>query len=119
MITPGFTFHSPTPEYDTKHLFIVISIIDNNTKALCVNVTSMKDRDMSCILKVGEHESIKHDSLINYGDVITPEIDKLEQAISKGMMQADKPVSNNLLARIINGAKVSTAFQQGFLKHLP
>ena len=119
MITPGFTFHSPTPEYKTKHLFIVISIIDNNTKALCVNVTTKKDRDMSCILKVGDHESIKHDSVINYGDVIKPEIDKLKQAISTGLMQADKPVSNNLLTKVINGAKVSNAFPQGLLKHLP
>ncbi|MGR3174046.1 MAG: hypothetical protein ACUZ8N_05550 [Candidatus Scalindua sp.] len=119
IITPGFTFLSPTPEYNTKHLFIVISIINDNTKALCVNVTTKKDRDMSCILKAGDHEFIKHDSVINYGDAIIPKIDKLIEAINKGLMEPNEPIDDDLLSEIINGAKISNAFPQGFLKHLP
>lgn len=119
MITPGFTFLSPTPEYNTKHLFIVISIIDNNTKALCVNVTTKKDRDMSCILKAGDHEFIKHDSVVNYGDVIIPEIDKLIEAVNKGLIEPNKPIDDNLLNRILKGAVNSNAFPQGYLKYIP
>lgn len=119
MITPGFTFLSPTPEYNTKHLFIIISIIDNNKKALCVNVTTKKDRDMSCILKAGDHEFIKHDSVVNYGDAIIPEIDKLIEAINKGLIEPNKPIDDNLLNRILKGALNSNAFPKGYLKYIP
>ncbi len=119
MVTPGFTFLSPTPEYNTKHLFIVIAIIDDNKKALCVNVTTKKDRDMSCILKAGDHEFIKHDSVVNYGDVIKPEIDKLIEAINKRLIEPNKPITNDLFIRILKGARNSKAFRQGHLKYLP
>ena len=43
-IAPGFAFLSRSLEYETKHLYIVISIIDDNTKALFVNVTTKRQR---------------------------------------------------------------------------
>lgn len=50
MIVAGYTFLSPTPPYDTKHLYIVIAIIDN-AEALFVNVTTKKEnKDDTCIL---------------------------------------------------------------------
>lgn len=119
IITPGFTFLMRSPEYETKHLYIVIAVVGNNTKALCVNVTTKKDRDMSCVLKAGDHEFVKHDSVINYGDTLAPEINNLKEAINKELIEPNKPIDDDLLNRIINGAKVSNAFPQGYLKYLP
>ena len=119
IIAPGFTFLMRSPEYETKHLYIVISVIGNNTKALCVNVTTKKERDASCVLKVGDHEFIKHDSVINYGDALIPDINNLKEAINKGLIEASKPVDDNVLSRVIKGAASSDAFQKGYLKHLP
>lgn len=108
-----------SPEYATKHLYVAISVIDDNTKALCVNVTTKKDRDTSCVLKAGDHEFIKHDSVINYGDVLAPEISNLKEAINKELIEPNESIDDDLLGRIINGAKISNAFPQGYLKHLP
>ena len=119
MVTTGYAFLSPTPEYpDTFHLYIIISIV--GTKAIMVNVTTNKTgKDASCVLQVGDHDFITHESVINYGDVKIPEIDKLKLAIDKEIMIPQEPISDDLLNRIINGAKVSNAFPQGLLKHLP
>ncbi len=117
MITTGFTFLSPTPEYETHHLYIVISIVD--TKALFVNVTTKKaGSDVSCVLNVEDHDFITHESIINYGDARIAEIAKLKEAIEKQIIKPNKPVTDNLLNRILKGAKNSKAFPQGYLKHI-
>lgn len=117
-IVPGFTFLAHNPPYNTKHLYIVISIIDNNTKALFVNVTTKKDRDMSCILKPGDHEFVTRDSEINYGDAKTAEIDKLTEAMNKSIIEPQEPVTNDLLNRILEGALNSDALPQKYLKYI-
>ncbi len=120
MITTKFTFLSRTHKSEKEHLYIIIAVIDNDTKALFVNITTEKeDYDTSCILRVGDHEFITHDSVINYGEATITEIDKLEEAISKGRLKPHRPVTDNLLIRIVNGAKTSDAFPEGLLKHLP
>ncbi len=117
-IVPGFTFLARKPPYNTKHLYIVISIIDNNTKALSVNVTSKKDRDESCILKVGDHEFVTHDSVIRYEDAITPKIDTLTEAIKKGVIERQEPVRNDVLNRILEDARNSKALAQKYSNEL-
>ncbi len=119
MITPGFAFLSPTPEYpDTFHLYIIISIVD--TKALIVNVTTKKaSSDVSCVLQVGDHDFITRESVINYGDTKIPEIDNLKLAIDKEILKPQKPITDDLLSRILKGARNSKAFPQGYLKHIP
>ena len=118
-IAPGFAFLSRRLEYETKHLYIVISIIEDNTKALFVNVTTKKGKDTSCILKPGDHEFVKYDSEINYGDATISEIDNLREAINTGVFTLQKPVSNDLLKRILEGAVNSDALPQKFLKYIP
>jgi hypothetical protein len=83
-----------------------------------VNVTTKKDRDMSCVLKVGDHEFIKHDSVINYGDALIPETHILKEAINKGLIEVSKPVDDDVLSRIIKGATISDAFQKRYFKYL-
>jgi hypothetical protein len=120
MITTKFTFLSRTPPYKTEHLYIIISILSNNTKALFVNVTTKKDNsDISCILRIGDHDFITRDSVINYGDATIAEIDKLKEAIGKRYFKPQKPITDDLLIRILKGARNSKAFPQGYLKHIP
>ncbi len=120
MITVKFTFLSRTPPYKTEHLYIIISILSNNTKALFVNVTTKKAiSDTSCILRIGDHDFITRESVINYGDAKIAEIDKLKEAIDKRIFKPQKPVTGDLLIRILKGAGNSKAFPQGYLKHLP
>ena len=79
----------------------------------------LKDRGMSCILKPGDHEFVKYDSEINYGDARIAEIDKLKEAINTGVFTLQKPVSDDLLKRILEGAVNSPALAQKYLKDIP
>ena len=119
MITAKFTFLAPTPKYhNTFHLYIIISIVD--TKALFVNVTTKKaSSDTSCILRVGDHDFITRESVINYHDATITEIDKLKEAIDKEYFKPQKPITGDLLNRILKGARNSQVFRQGYLKYLP
>ncbi len=119
MITDKFTFLAPTPKYrNTFHLYIIISIVD--TKALFVNVTTKKaSSDVSCVLQVGDHDFITRESVINYGDAKITEIDNLKDAIDKRYFKPQKPITDDLLIRILKGARNSKAFPQGYLKHIP
>ena len=119
MITAKFTFLAPTPKYhNTFHLYIIISIVD--TKALFVNVTTKKaSSDTSCILRVGDHDFITRDSVINYHDTTIAEIDKLKEAIDEEYFKPQKPITNDLLNRILKSARNSKVFRQGYLKYLP
>ncbi len=120
MITPGFTFLSRKPPYKKEHLYIIISILGNNTKALFVNITTEKeDYDTSCILRVGDHEFITHDSVINYADATITEIVNLEEAIKENAIRPHKPTTSDLLNRILIGAANSKALPQGYLKYIP
>ena len=80
--------------------------------------TKKASSDISCVLNVGDHDFITHESVINYGDAKIAETDKIKQAIKKQIFKPKKPITNNLLNRIIKGAKSSNAFPQGYLKYI-
>ena len=116
---PGFTFLSRRPSYPTKHLHIVISPVING-KALVVNVTSKKfDSDDTCVLTVGDHDFICHDSIISYADAIDADISLMEKAISCNTFEPHTPISDALLKKIQEGALKSDSFPDRLLKYIP
>lgn len=118
MIAPGFTFLSPTPSYDTEHLYVVIAVIDAS-EVLFVNITSKKQNsDRSCELTKGDHPFITHESVINYADAKKAQINMLESAIKNNIMKSHQPVSPELLGRILNGALESPLFPEGMKKYI-
>ena len=119
MIVPGFTFLSIRPSYTIPHLHIVISPIING-KVLLVNITSPKhDSDLTCVLKVGDHPFLTHDSVINYGDATDSEVELLKLSIRTKLITPKDPVSEELLKRIQAGALNSPALPQKFIKYIP
>ena len=119
MIVPGYTFLSIRPPYTTPHLHIVISPIING-KVLLVNITTLKhNSDHTCVLKVGDHPFLTHDSIINYGDAIDAEVDLLKLSIRTKLFTPKAPVSEELLRRIQAGALKSTALPKKFIKYIP
>ena len=118
MITAGSAFLAPTPPYNTQYLYIIIVIIDN--KALFVNVTTKTDnKDATCILKIGDHNYITRDSVINYFDAKIALIADLEKAISNKMFVLQNPASDVLLQRIQKGALISPFLPLKYLKYIP
>lgn len=119
MIVPGFTFLSRRPPYYTPHLYIVISPIINGM-VVFVNITTPKwGSDDTCILRIGDHDFITHDSIINYGDAKETKVDLLREAISKRYMTPQPPISADILKRIQEGAWKSKAFPESLLKYIP
>jgi len=110
MLNVGNAFLIPTPDYETKHLYILIAKEKSSTKALMVNVTSYKPGcDCSCILSPGDHRFITHRSIINYGDAIITDVSKIEEGIRTKLIEMLDPVSTEVLKRIQGGALASLA----------
>lgn len=117
-ITARCTFLAPTPpEHVFEHLYIVIAIIGED-KALLVNVTTQRDNsDNACILRVGDHDFIKHDSVINYMDTGIIQVSKLKEKVGKREFILKPPVSSELFKRIKEGAKDSLYLPPRYLNY--
>jgi hypothetical protein len=119
MIFPGFTFLSPTPSSSVEHLYVIL-FPPVGGKVLFVNVTTPKnDRDITCVLKVGDHPFLTHESVINYADATEATLERVEQAISMKVFKPHVPFSADLLQRVQDGAAVSPAFPPKFRKYIP
>ncbi len=99
-----------------KHLWIIISDpLLNDDNVLYVNLTtfdstaSSKDaeNDRACILHVGDHPFITHDSCIYYYGAQTSRLSNLEEKAAKGELKLDQPADSALLARIRECAEKS------------
>ena len=92
------------------HLWIIIS--DPNLDAenvLIVNLTTLAPRkEQSCVLKVGDHPWIRHDTCVNYGDSQVTTLDKLVAAQNANALMIQSPASPDVLKRIHEGAMNST-----------
>ncbi len=92
------------------HLWIIIS--DPNLdpeNVLIENLTSLAPRkEQSCVLKVGDHPWIRHDTCVNYGDSQVTTLDKLTAARDAKALMIQNPVKPDILQRIREGAMNST-----------
>jgi hypothetical protein len=75
---------------------------------LIVNVTdATKHHDDSCILTSGDHEWLTKDSCVAYQFAKVTSIAELQRAQTLGLLHPKRPVSHELLERILMGAYVS------------
>lgn len=117
-IKPGHTFLAFTPpEHVFEHLYIIIAVIGED-RALLVNVTTQRgNSDNACILKEGDHDFIKHDSVINYMDAWIIQVSKLKEKIEKREFVLKPPLSSELFKRIKEKAKDSLYLPPKYLKY--
>lgn len=92
------------------HLWVIISDPQMDPRnVLIVNLTSLDPRkEQACVLKVGDHPWIRHDTCINYGDSQVTTLDKLLAAQNASALNIQRPVSPDILRRIREGAMNST-----------
>lgn len=89
-----------------KHLWVVISDpkIDPQN-VLIVNLTTLDARkEQACILKIGDHDWIKHDTCVNYADSVVTTLALLHAARDGGAIHMRKPMSPAILKKIREGA---------------
>ena len=122
MITPGATFIIYNPDRGTNPFYILLSIIEENTRIFAVRIVPKKDNsDTSCILREGDHKFIIFDSVIDYERPITPKIDILKKLLDSGSenLKPHEPVSEDVFNRICRGALNSEVLYSKYLKYIP
>lgn len=104
----GNTFLAPLPD-DGFHLCIVISDPDISRKQLLIVPAMTYDdwSDASCILTPGDHPFIQHRPYINYRSTIMTYAAKVENSIDSGIYSEHDPVNQEVLQRILYGARLS------------
>lgn len=87
MLGPGDTFYIPSPGTLTAHLWIVLTDVDQDGKAICVNITTKKDHsDTTTILQPGAHPFIEKESVAYYNKADWLDMKQLDLALSGGTM---------------------------------
>lgn len=101
----GDTFYLGSHE-DEPHLRVVISdpLLDSQ-RVLIVNFTSWKYfHDQSCVVEAGEHPRISRKSCVRYDQAVEASDRTLETHVASGDIHLNKPVSQELLNKIRQGA---------------
>ena len=89
-----------------KHLWILISDpAQDPQQVLIVNLTTLDDRkEKVCLLHVGDHPWIRHETCVNYADAVVTTVPKLLTAKDAGAIVLQQPFSATVLQRIREGA---------------
>lgn len=91
-----------------EHLYFVISDADMDGKVLLVNLTTDNGHpDRSCVIKLGQHPFVKHQSVINYRDAREANLTAIEEAVQRGAVTTHISATDDLLAQIQTGARNS------------
>lgn len=103
----GFTFYFTRPQEDDpqNHARVVISKTWEEDLVVVVSVTKYAQfKDTSCVIEVGEHECVTVRSVIGYGFAKPMTVAKLREWVHCGEIEPKRPVSKELLFRILDGA---------------
>jgi hypothetical protein len=113
-IEAGAAYLSPLPGLP-NHLVIVvhgpfIPAGYSTEHVIIVNVTSVKGSgvgDQTCVLRDGEHRCIHHDSRVNYPLAECVPVARLKIDFESGRLVPKEPVRPEVLARVLEGMRVS------------
>jgi hypothetical protein len=105
----GDTFRPADPTVDI-HLWVIISDpVQDASRVLIVSLTTFKPKKESvCLLDIGDHPFIRHQTCVAYNLANAPSLAQLERARDSGDLIPDVPVSDEVLRRIREGAALST-----------
>lgn len=101
------TVFQPADRDRESHLWVVLSDSEEHPYApvLIVNFTSWRsDKDDACILHRSDHPRIRRKTCANYRYSKLAPIEKLEEAMARGLLIQRQPVSPEVLARLREGA---------------
>ena|ERR1700674_3485937 len=97
----GDVFH--LPDWFGEHFNFVLEVLDDGSVVLCNFTERRRYSDTTCVVKIGDHECIKKESVVYFAKayVCSPgmSMDALERQASP-----KPPLSPDLLARLRQGA---------------
>lgn len=96
---------------DTKHLYIVLTNPHSNIffpeeHCLIVNITSIRDGvdfDDSCVLSIGDHPFIRHDSYVLYARSRLEKASDLEALIQQEKLKKKENLTQEVFERVCIG----------------
>ena len=113
---------SVPPNFNTQHLFFVISDpAQHSGNFIIANITGDQFRaGTECVLAVGEHSWITKQSFVSFADAmeITPANGAIITALIGTQITLQPPLSVVTLAKIVQAAKKSSAIPVAFKKYL-
>lgn len=119
-IRKGLTFRMKNPENDIPHLYVVLTNPNSENRVFCVNVTDIDNIvDHSCIIEPSEWNCISKRSAAKYSGygAIEPIIMDLETQF-ENQDNFFGNASTEIVDKIIEGAKKTTALAKKFKKYL-
>lgn len=108
-IYPGTCILLPKPSGDVRHLWVVLTEPEGEPpQVVIVNLTKNKPRaDATCILMPGDHEFVKVETVVHYGDARLAPADPLNQIAKLHDYDFHADCSEELLERIQRGLLAS------------
>ncbi|MBI2921308.1 MAG: hypothetical protein HYY18_09525 [Planctomycetes bacterium] len=87
------------------HLYVVVSDpLAFPEQVVVVNISSQAEwKDQTCVLRTEDHPFIRHESVVMYGLAEVVQLKTLVVLHAQGLVNPDKPVSEEVLARIRDG----------------
>lgn len=95
-----------------EHLFVIVfgpevlADYGSSGQFVSVSVTTLRPdihHDPACVLKVGDHPFVKHDSYVTYRDARIDTGEHLKKQVENGSFQPHQPCDPQVLARIVAG----------------
>lgn len=115
------TLWIPSGPNDTKHLFVIVTDKCEAGLHLIVNFTSIRGGvpyDPACVLAAGDHPAIKQPSYVYYAMADTQPADRLTKFVDLKYYQCGDDISDDLLARIVQGAEESDFVKKRIARYL-
>jgi len=90
------------------HIWVVLSE-EEGRKVVCANFTSMGAslEDRTCVVEAGDYSELSHRSCVVYEAARLIPVSEIERWISCGMAEYRRPVSEDVLEAMVDGALVS------------
>ena len=115
----GWTFLIPSGPNKKNHLFFVLNHPDDNTDAVLASLSSMHRRaDRTCVLRPGDHPFIRHESYIDYRHCRTDCLIHSSKMLESGYWIRCEKAADQLVERIVDGARRSEHTRPRVLKLL-
>lgn len=100
-----------------EHLWFVCTQPDLQGCVVVLNLTSQQPwtKDLSCILKAGDHPFVVRDTVVFYQRGLIVAVTQIQAEINNGVFRPKDPASPQLMARIRRGA-LNSSFTPRTLK---
>lgn len=104
-----------------SHIWVAVTTPSgSNGDALAFSITTKRawTKDISCIIRPGDHPALTAESVINYGEVERPKVLPFATMSAGPAITVFPAVTAAVLQRILDGAKVSDFLEPKFLRML-